>query len=263
MNNLAYEGYYFIFDGISSKIYGLRLCAFESGDYRYPGGSSMSFETDKAPRSLKTKILGAFPSDVLNFDIEMFFEDDKNPTTLFQEHMIKSWLFGQLGYKRLCILNDELSDVYFNCVLNDPEDIKINGNNGFKCTVVCDSGGAWEFPRTKRYSPISGSTIIINNISGNNDYMYPTISFSSKGGSFSITNNTDNNRVFEFTNLVSDEVITVNGDTKAITSSQGISRIKNFNKNYFRLLRGANSIEFAGDINWIDITTQNFRRLGG
>jgi len=261
---MAYQGYYFIYDGTPSQLYGLRICSFESSGFRYTGGSSMELITDRATRSLKHTLLGSVPSSVLEFDLEFFFEE---PVNLFQEHIIKSWLFGQIQYKKLFILNnDELSDVYFNCVLNDPEDIKINGNNGFKCTVVCDAGGAWEMPKTKTYTPTaSGLSFIYNNTSGNNDYTYPTVKFTlnSTATGCTITNASDNGRVFEFTELTGGETIEINGDTGIIISSLGVNRLGHFNKNFLRLVRGANRLNCSGDIASLSLTVQNFRRLGG
>lgn len=223
----------------------------------------MEYVTDRAVRSLKTKFLSSIPSQILEFDLEIVCENEIN---LFQANMIKSWLFGQITPKKLFIINNELSNVYFNCLLNNPEDIQINGNNGWKFTVVCDAGGAWELPKTTAFTPGPvDSAITINNLSGNNDYTYPTVKFtlSENETDFSIKNTSDNNRTFLFSGLSGGETISIDGDTKIITSSISVNRLGNFNKNFLRLKRGANHLVCNGSISSLEITTQNFRRLGG
>lgn len=259
---MAYQGYNFIFDGVPSQTYGLRIVSFESASYRYDGGSSMEFITDRATRSLRTKILGATPSKPLEFELEVMCEYKLSTA---QSVLVKDWLFGHLNYKKLQIMQEDLSGYYFNCVLNNPEDIQINGNNGWKFKVICDAGGAWEKPRTLHFVPTSGGTIVVNNQSGNNDYTYPSVSFTlaSNETSIALINQSDNNRQFSFTGLTGGETITIEGDTKIVHSSLGANRLGNFNKKFLRLVRGANIIKVDGNLSSLDITIENFRRLGG
>lgn len=223
----------------------------------------MELITDRATRSMRNNLIGTVPSGVLEFELEVMCEHE---VSSFQSHMIKSWLFGQLKYKKLFILNGDMNDVYFNCILNDPEDIQINGNNGWKFTVICDSGGAWELPKTKKYMPnaVNGK-IIFNNTSGSNDYYYPDIKFvlGQLETGFTIVNQSDSNRAFTFSGLSGGETISIDGETKMITSSLNLNRLSKFNKNYFRLVRGVNVLICTGQIDYVEITTQNFRRMGG
>lgn len=256
---MAYQGYNFIYDGIPSQAYGLRIVSFESSSYRYAGGSSMELITDRAARSLRTKILQSVPSEPLKFDMEIACE---NHLSMAQSLYVKNWLFGHLGYKKLQILREDMMDYYFNCIFNDPEDIQINGNNGWKFTVICDAGGAWENPRAFHYED-NPATVIINNRSNNHDYTYPDVSFvvSADGADVSIVNKDDNGREFKFTGLNADEKITIDGETKIIKSDNA-NRLSNFNKNFLRLVQGTNNLEISG-ISSLDITIHNFRRLGG
>ena len=263
---MAYQGYNFIYDGIPSQAYGLRIVSFESSSYRHVGGSAMELVTDRAARSLRTKILHSVPSEPLEFEMEIACE---NSLSMAQSLYVKNWLFGHLGYKKLQILREDMMDYYFNCILNNPEDIQINGNNGWKFTVICDAGGAWENPRTFHYNidnTDGPTTIIINNCSNNHDYTYPDVSFKvSKDGNVSIKNMDDNGRVFSFIELTADEEININGETKIITStgaSTKTNRLGNFNKNFLRLVPGTNKLIVEG-ISSLEITTHNFRRIGG
>lgn len=259
---MAYQGYSFIFDGVPSQTYGLRIVSFESASYRYEGGSSMEIVRSKAARSLKTKILSATPANPLEFEIEVMCEYELSTA---QAVLVKDWLFGHLEYKTFQIMREDLSGYYFNCLFNDPEDIQINGNNGWKFKVICDAGGAWEKPRTLHFVPTSGGTIVVNNQSGNNDYTYPSVSFTLANDATEVvlTNESDNSRQFSFTGLTGGETITIDGDTKIIRSSLGANRLGNFNKKFLRLVRGANIIKVDGNLSSLDITIENFRRLGG
>lgn len=259
---MAYQGYSFIFDGIPSQTYGLRIVSFESSSYRYEGGSSMELVRSRSARGLKTKILGATPSNPLEFELEVMCEYELGTV---QTMVVKDWLFGHLKYKKLQIMREDLSGYYFNCILNNPEDIQINGNNGWKFTVVCDAGGAWENPQTIHFEPTDESIIMINNTSGNNDYTYPSVEFTlaESGADFALINQSDDNREFAFTGLTGGETITISGETKIVRSSLGANRLGNFNKKFLRLIRGVNIVKVVGDISSLDITITNFRRLGG
>lgn len=261
--NTAYQGYDFIFDGTPSRLYGLRICIFDGDEWRFTGGSEMDYTTDRAARSLRTIYLAAVPSEVLEFDLEVICERELNTQ---QVEAVKSWLFGHIEPKKLQIMRSDLHDVYFNCLLNEPEDIEIDGYNGWKFTVVCDAGGAWEEPKSYSYTPAAtNGRIVFQNKSGNNDYTYPSISFTlgAQATEFSITNESDNNRVCKFTGLTGGETITVDGETKIITSSLGVARLSCFNKNFLRLRRGMNVLVCNGDVANLTITVQNFRRMGG
>ena len=221
----------------------------------------MEITTDRAARSLRSRIMSVTPAKPLEFDLEIVCEYQLSTA---QALLVKDWLFGHINYKRLQIMREDLGGCYFNCLLNNPEDIQINGNNGWKFTVVCDAGGAWEFPKTTRFFPTNGGVIVINNPSGNNDYTYPDVSFKMNAdGDFAIKNQTDDNRLFSFEGLLSNEVVTVNGESKVISSDLGIRRLSNFNKKFLRLKRGQNVLTCTGNVEYLDITIQNFRRLGG
>jgi len=231
---------------------------------RSNGGSEVNIVTEKAPRSLRYSVLDVTPGSPLEFELEII--NPHEPMHPDKLRALKAWLCGSLNYKKLVIQHADFRDYYFNCILNSPEDIYIGGGyRGVKVTCVCDSGGAWQNEKTKPYPLYSGGTIIFNNESDSNDYLYPIISFEMSDGEsqFSICNKSDNNRLTEFAGLYSGETITVNGRTGEIKSSSGLLRVSNFNKNFLRLKRGRNVLECSPGTDCLTITFQNFRRLGG
>lgn len=61
--------------------------------------------------------------------------------------------------------------------------------------------------------------------------------------SFTLTNMSDGGRAFVFTGLQELENISVNNELKQITSNTGLYRLNNFNKLWFRLVRGRNLLQ--------------------
>ncbi|HBY19930.1 MAG TPA: hypothetical protein DEG71_02810 [Clostridiales bacterium] len=57
-----------------------------------------------------------------------------------------------------------------------------------------------------------------------------------------ISNNSDNGREFKFTSLSLLESLTIDNKMGRITSSTGLSRLSNFNKNFLRLIYGTNNL---------------------
>ena len=97
--------------------------------------------------------------------------------------------------------------------------------------------------------------------------MYPDIKFkiNESGSSFEITNLSDNSgydRIFSFTNLLSQEEITVDNKNKIITSSFGNYRLGNFSKNWLRLLPGENDISISGEFSEL-LFTYSFSKVFG
>ena len=68
--------------------------------------------------------------------------------------------------------------------------------------------------------------------------MMPIINFklTPNNRNFSIINKSDGRREFKFSNLLGSEKITVDNKHQIITSSSGMFRLDNFNKNYFNLM---------------------------
>lgn len=223
----------------------------------------MNITTAKAPRSQRHILLSSIPSECLEFDLEIVSTNGTMNARKMQ--YIKSWLCGQLQFRPLVIQHEDFENTYFNCVMNKPEDIYVNGYQGLHVTVSCDAGGAWSNPITSRYSMQGGGIIVIANESGDNDYLYPSVQFTleSSATSFLIENITEGNRQFLFTELAGGETISINGNTGHITSSLHINRLPNFNKKFLRLLPGANALRCSGGAEKLIIAYQNFIRLGG
>lgn len=263
---MAYEGLQFIFDGVPSQRYGLTLAKFDSSSYRYKGGSDVEVTTFKAPRSPRQQIQRIEETGVLEFDLEMFSD---HPLQSYEVNAIATWMFGQNEYKKLIIQSPDYSGIYFNCILNNREDIAIqNGTNGFKFTVQCDAGGAWTNVKTRSYT--SPATISVINKSALNDYTYPDVEINISSGTtaISLINTTDSATratTFTLSSASSGETLKIDGASGEISSSISVNHLAEFNKVYPRLKRGNNSIIVSatgGSVTSINFLFQEYVRLG-
>ena len=54
----------------------------------------------------------------------------------------------------------------------------------------------------------------------------------------------------------------MNNQKQIITSSTGLNRLGNFNKNWFRLVSGVNKLRIVGGLEASTMTYQNARKVG-
>jgi len=257
----------FIWDSIPSETYNLGIVNFDTGKINSPAGSDIDIIPKSIYRRPRSYLYGVSQRPVLQFSLTIGSPDYVDATT---RSLIEKYLFGHTSYKKLQILETDLQDVYFNCLITKGSAQYIgNMNIGFECEVVCDSPWAWEFPKTLYIDYPENVVTDVNytffNASDNNDYTYPSVEFrrNNVGSDIKITNYSDNNREFAFTALSNNEVITVDNDRQIMTSSTGVYRLNKFNKNWLRFVPGANNLNFYGGMSYLQIVTQNARKVGG
>lgn len=123
----------------------------------------------------------------------------------------------------------------------------------FKTHLRTSAGFAFSLLQISTYdfstitSPTSFSIINMSNVSdarGNYYYMPEKILIDLKGTStgITLTNSSDGGRQFIFTGLQTLESLEIDNKMGRITSGTGLSRLSNFNKNFFRLINGLNII---------------------
>jgi phage-related protein len=260
---MAFFGRSFIYDGVPSETYGLYISNIDASAINESmASSSMEVKEQKIFRRPAPYFLGATPSPKLQFEFSAMSEDEIDADT-FQ--LISRWLFSSRDYKKLQIDQEDIRNIYFNCMLVDPKIIRV-GNliRGFSATVQCDSPFAWMYPRTNVYTytdpNVNNSPINFYNASDDaGSYLYPDsliITMNNFGGDCTIVNMDDNNRLFYLANLSPNEVITMNCNLQTISSSTGLKRLGNFNKNYLRLVPGINHLLVSGNISSLSMTTK-------
>lgn len=262
---MSVSGIPFIWDGTASEVYGLSLMSINSYSIEGSAGSGVELITDEIVKCPELLFLGAKQLPVLEFSLEFISESDMD---IYKQIQIKDWLFGKLGYKKLQICLEGFDTYYFNCQLKADKDYcpPCNNYRGFKCNVICDSSFAWQNIK-KKTIPHNGanySTYRFNNVSADSEDLKPIIKFTvGSDAKFKIVNKSYNDLTFEWNNLQSGEVITCDCKTGIITSSTGLKRFSNFNKNFMRMKKGLNNLEFWYNATSVSFEYKNAIRLGG
>ena len=259
---MAFAGKNFVFDGTPSETYNLFVSNTESGDVSINASSNVDIISESIYAKSVPYFYGAAQREVLTFPL---FVSSPEEIDAGVAGKISSWLFGQREYKKLQIYQSDLLDVYFNAFLTSPRARRV-GNRivGYDFTVTCDSPFAWMFPQTETYSyttELVDDDVVIQNISDNSDYLYMEmeITINGFGGSVTVTNNSDDGRIFGITGLTAGEVLTVDNDRGILTSSLDLRRLGSFNKNWFRLIQNKNEVNISGNVESIEMT-YNFAR---
>ena len=158
---------------------------------------------------------------------------------------------GHNTYRWLEICQPDLETVRYHCIATSLE-LTTYGNFpwAFVCEFRCDGPFSYEYPEQVTYEVASTLTTNLVNRSSINGYYYPTIVVSMQGGSgFKITNHSDDDRIFEFSDLPGGDALTltIDNENQIITSSiDTINPYEYFNFKFFRMKRGDNQVTFDG-----------------
>lgn len=257
---MNYNALNFIFDGVPSERYGLFLCSVnETGKQTYDGGSNIKIHTSKTPLMDYNYLMGAEYEDT--FEFKMTF-GCSTPKDKFDISLINNWLIGHSQYKKLQILQDDMTNVYYNCILNDYKVVTFgNCAYAFECTVICDR--PWALGNIKTYTYGLGN-VNHNNGSHTNRITLPKLTFTTirPNASLSIVNLSNGNWETKFTGLSANETIVVDNQLQIITSSLGLRRLGNFNKHWLELLPKMNKLSITGDVENIKIEYSEIRKVG-
>jgi hypothetical protein len=265
---MSFYGKTFIFADIPSEFYNLKILDFEEtgGKNNSPAGSDIQIMQKWVYRKPKTYHFGNYQNTPLEFTMTVGSID---PISGIDRGRISKWLLGRGSYLPLSICQDDISNVYYNVICTSAENIYVgNVQRGMKLHFTCDSPFAWEFPRNVTYN-FSGNEIKnfnfnFYNSSEDSGYLYPIVEFTlnSIGNSMIITNLNDNNRVFSFTGIQPLETITIDNYLQTVTSSTGLLRLSNFNKQWLRLVPNLNVLNVVSGIGILKITYSFARKIG-
>ena len=255
-----------IFDGISSDTFGLINAAFETGKQDSNAGSESTILQKYIPRRTTPYYYGRMQNTPLPISLTLFSE---NAIDGKSRSRISAWLLGRMDYLPLNIVQADLDNVTFYVIFTKAENVYAgNLQRSVKLAGICNAPWGFETPNPLQKS-FTGSAIVSEsfsffNTSDDSDYNRPSFSFTTSGigNSFSITNSTDNGRIFSFTSIDANETITVDNDKGIISSSTGLRRMTNFNKNFFRLVPGRNDLAIAGGITNFTMTSVFARKVG-
>lgn len=205
---MAKTGSSFEFNGTSSDIYGVVLCALDPID-EYEMGLARSPITGGLNR-FRTRVnsLGASYDDVLQFDFTIM----KNPCNLHSQNdalftrrevrELNAWLTSPELPKLLKFEDDENDEVYYFATITEVESGAI-GSKLYELTytVTCDSPFAWSPLYLYQYDPDdpdadeNGIIKLKNDSDCYEDYIYPIIHiYPNETGNLTIKNITDDNQ---------------------------------------------------------------------
>ena len=252
----------FQYDGVPSEKYGLEISEIGSSSESSSSASNpMEIYERRLYRRATPFFYGLSPSENLSFDISVNSLVGDIDTE--KSKIIQAWLFSQRKYKKLFIIQPDMTNSYYNCFFNNPEITQV-GNSivGYRASVVCDSPYGWRFPKTltNNYTGVTvDSTFTFYNSSDDKGaYLYPSLilTMNSSGGNITITNQSDSSRVTSFTGLSSGEIITTDSSLQTLSSSTDLKRMSNFNKKFLRLIPGVNVLRVQGNIQKLEMTYQ-------
>ena len=252
---------YFTYDGVFSGRYGLQIADFtgwipESVEENEAFSPSLSI--------LKVPSLIRFYHGGLEYDAAPTCEFSVVSESVIPPELrsaILTWLIGRKSFKPLKFHNDDWEDFVYYCVFTASSTIYVNGEcHGFRLTASFDSPFARGTPTVATTTSGTHTITIENKSDIRDEYTYPKVQFT---GNVSIINTTDSaTRAFTFANIGASETLTVDCETKVITSSVGGEKLTNFtSKKWLRLKPGINSLSVTSSGN-VTITCPWYVMIG-
>lgn len=274
---MAFYATDFIFDGIPSEEFGLIISSPDGESYT-TGSHNVELITDEIYRRHTPYFYGVKQSEMLS--IPGSIRSVKGEITQVDASYIQTWLFGQMTFKDLIIVQPDMEEYYFKCFLLEPEIVRV-GNIiiGFDFRIQLDSPFAYGEEVTVEYTTPATSTVSFFNESDNNYYTYPTViiemASSGTGLYAKVTNQSDGNRIFQLGDatdkLNTSEYVIINNDLQTIMSytNSGMGtettdkRIQDLKSSYFfRLVQGLNTLYFQSvDVNKFIIKYTPLKRI--
>jgi phage-related protein len=265
----SFYGAEFVFNGITSSVYDVRILSLEAGGTTNgPAGSDTTIVQKQIYRRSRPYFYGRSTNTNLEFDLTIGSLD---PISSIDRNSIESWLVGGMNYVPLQIIQDDMENITFNVIFTKGTNAYVgNINRGMTIHAFCQD--PWGFDSAKTLTKSYSGSAIVNdtfnfyNGSADSDYLKPVITFTmgSASSSISISNSTDNNRAMTFTGLSSGEVMTIDCNRGTISSSTRLLRMTNFtSKKFFRLIQKWNNINILGGITNFTMTYQFAKKIGG
>lgn len=253
---MAFSGCEIIFDGVPGMKYDLML--YDIGSNRQSdsvnltsAGKPIEDRISKSPTSL---LYGVEDNEPLSFQIVLAASPDRLerriPYDRFEIEAISSWLTGHQTWKTLKIVQPDLSQTRYRCLITDCKQISY-GNLpwAFSCTVTCDSPYAYRSTQESEYVCGVGQTdILLRNRSSYNGLYYPMVEIILQDSrAIEIVNRSNKNFSFKFENLPSPvHKIVVDNQSKVITNDADLNIYGCFNFGYLGLVRGDNNLTVVG-----------------
>ena len=117
-------GYPFVYNGMASELYDASLVFIDEDYTNRPSGSEKAVVNDSVIRNAQKIYLDTTQEQVLEFGIEIVFNE---PSNIFKLTNLKKWLTSTSGYVPLQICAEDFEPYYFNCIIHLEDDLIYNG----------------------------------------------------------------------------------------------------------------------------------------
>lgn len=266
------RGCNFTYAGRDSRDYGLELYYVDNSYDKITSGGNYELVSDKIPYRPETILYGLdYSANPLQFEIEIL--DPYGAISQDDFTDIKEWLFGQNGWKRFTVEDDDFEGLYLNCLLTPDKDIiDVSGYRGLQCTLTNISPFWYGKNITVELNKTDNAITTINIPFHNPDKICPILEFNVPSNTKKITfsnTNGDETSVFEIERTYSFTSGSYTFDTRnCILKRNGtivaLTGLKP-DVDLFYLLKGENTITVTGVNGTINptITYTPMYRVGG
>lgn len=253
----------FEYDGKCLSDYGMMICRFDSpGLKTLSSGADISFQTIKSIGSDKLKMCGCKYEETYTATFQICLNPSLNPDNGSYPYLspdrisaLQRWLCRKDGYHPFKLLQEDFRDIYWNAAFNCKQ-IELNGETtGLELTMYTDSPYAYLAAEDITYSLTPGDSFTLFDLSDETGFLYPAVtivcgntnsSCSDNRGKIILQNSMDSKRKTILTNLQNNEIITLDGENKLISSNFSRTDLANsFNYCFPRIF---NRIEEGIDI---------------
>lgn len=251
---MSFFGRSFVFNSVPCEAYELMM--YDLGSAGQGGGefaSTVTIEEEVVGNRQKPYFYGVKYDKKL--ELELVFGvhqrriDAQKYLDRYEIDQIANWLTGHSQYHWLEVEQHDMQLVRYNCICTGLNIVSY-GNIPWALQAVfeCDGPYGYMDEREFVYTVNGSSTISFFNESCSSDYYRPNITIDQTGGTFSITNVTDGNRMFKLEDYpAAVQHVYVDNDHCVLTNDQDINLYPFFNYNFFRLKKGYNTLNVVGN----------------
>ncbi len=237
----------FIYANEKSEKYGVILCSISDTTVSSNEESS-SIISSKTAIQRTTDFHSLQYNEPLKFNITICKINGRYMDSN-DERIYKKWLC-KTERNWLQIDQPDLYDVWYNCIITNPiKDNIAKKTGGLTFSVECDWGGAWTHLYKKTYTTLNNYLQFnIKYFSDfDNDILTPILKITAKSNCDIQVNNITTKKVFSIKNCKRNEIIKFDNTRQIFNTTEPRLLIDDWNKRFFELAEGFNTIELIGD----------------
>ena len=243
---------YFLFDGVQSSEMGLYIVRFESGFIQSPyiGGKSIKKQSRK--NDVQQYFFGV-EKESIEFTIQVALLDNNmqpREWTPQERFKIGKWLFHDTCKEFQTA--DDLGKRYYGIFTNDINTFTLNNEGYVELTFETNSNCAWSPTYIDEFDLSDNPTSTIKELENRSNVLKiykPKMEIQLVNGetNISIKNLSNSGKTISFTDLIANELISIDNKNKIILSDMfGSNPFSKKNKNWLELVYGINSLEITG-----------------